>query len=247
MSPSPELLPQFDLVQRDIVDSVLEEAKRLALAGADEGTIVLAREQTAGRGRHGQPWESPRGNLYCSIILRPDYPISVALQLNFVAAIALGLTVADVVPAGANMRYRWPNDVLLNEAKVGAVVLEIPDVKTESPDWLALGVALNINSYPEATSFPAISLSAEGCAEISEAELLEGFSRRFLSWINRWADDGFATVRKSWEQRTNGIGETGEIKLKDETLTAKLIGLDDVGRMSIELADGNRRLITVMD
>ena len=247
MNRSPELLPQFELVQRDVVDSVLEEAKRLVAQGADEGTIVWAREQTAGRGRHGQPWESPRGNLYCALILRPDYPLSVALQLNYVAAIALGLTVADVVPSGANLRYRWPNDVLLNEAKVGSIVLETPDVKTGPPDWLVLGVALNINSYPEATPFPAISLTAEGCAELSGAEVLGGFSRRFLSWINQWADDGFASIRKSWVQRANGIGKTGEIKLKDETLTAKLIELDDNGCMLIELADGTRRLITVMD
>ena len=247
MNRKPQLLPQFVLEQRDVVDSVLEEGRRLALQGAEEGTLVWAHEQTAGRGRHGQPWVSPRGNFYCSLVLRPDFPLSVALQLNYVAAIALGLTVADLVPAGANLRYRWPNDVLLNEAKVGVVVLELPDVRADTPEWMVVGAAVNINSYPETTPFPAISLEAEGCSDVADTELLEGFSRRFLSWINRWADEGFSPIRKFWVQRANGMGATGQIRLKNETLLAKLIELDENGALSVELADGERRLIGVLD
>src|SRR6516164_7354717 len=84
-------LPQgYRLVSFDSIGSTNDEAKRLAHGGASEGTVVWALEQTAGRGRRGRVWVSPRGNLYTSLILRPDCLVSQAVQLGFVAALAVG-------------------------------------------------------------------------------------------------------------------------------------------------------------
>ncbi len=96
------LPPAYRLVSYDTVGSTNDEAKRLAHEGAVEGTLVWALEQTAGRGRRGRFWSSPRGNLYASLILRPACPPDRAAQLGFVAALAVGDALLELVP-----RTRW--------------------------------------------------------------------------------------------------------------------------------------------
>ena len=93
--PQPRLPAAYRLALYDTVDSTNDEAKRLARAAAEEGTLVWGIEQTAGRGRRGHTWASPPGNLYASLILRPRCPIDKAAQLGFVAALAVGDTLGS--------------------------------------------------------------------------------------------------------------------------------------------------------
>ena len=95
----PKLPPPFTAVLRDTVGSTSDEAKALASAGAAHGTLVWAQEQTAGRGRLDRQWQSPRGNLYTSCILRPDVTPARAAELGFVAALAMAETVRALLPA----------------------------------------------------------------------------------------------------------------------------------------------------
>ena len=90
--PRPTLSSALSLVALDTVDSTNEEARRRAQDGAADGTVVWAKAQTSGRGRRGRKWVSEPGNLYCSIIVRPHYPASVAMQLSFVAATAVAVS-----------------------------------------------------------------------------------------------------------------------------------------------------------
>lgn len=247
MSHAPELPHVYELIICDVVDSAVDEARRLARAGAEEGTLVWAQEQTAARDRFGRPRPSPRGDLYGCVILRPEYPAVIVFQLNYVAAISLGLAIADLVSPMTELRYRWPNAVLLNDAKVGGIVLEPGPTLAGAPEWLLLGLTANVKNYPGAAGHGVTSLLAEGSDKVSAADVLEGFSRYFLSWINRWADAGFAPVRKLWIQRVDGFGQVQEFRLKEETLKGKPVDLDDVGALVLDLERGVRRRITVSD
>lgn len=247
MSHAPELPHVYELIVCDAVDSAVDEARRRAGAGAEEGTLVWAQEQTAARDRFGRPRSSPRGDLYGCMILRPEYPTAVALQLNYVAAISLGLAIADLVSPMTELRYRWPNAVLLNGAKAGGIVLEPGPTLAGTLEWLLLGLTANVKNHPGAAGLGVTSLQAEGADEVSAADVLEGFSRHFLSGINRWAETGFAPVRKAWSLRADGFGEIQEIRLKEETLTGKPVDLDERGALVLELADGTRRQLTVAD
>lgn len=245
MTATLSLPPAYELTPHEAVDSVVLEAKRLALKGADEGTLVWAREQTAAYGRFGRPWVSPRGNLYCALILRLDEPPAVAVQVNYVAAVSLAAAIAGLVSPMVELRYRWPNDILLYDAKVAGILLDARTSAADHYDWMVLGVSVNVESHPEDLNPPATSMHTDGFSEATATALLEAFSRYFLSWLNRWADEGFAPIRKAWIQRANGIGQPLILELETETLAGKFAEVDEEGALVMELPDGRSRRISV--
>lgn len=243
----PYLPRDYELVVRDSVDSALEEAARLARAGADEGTLVWAREQTAGRDQLEEPWPSPQGNLYCALVLRPEYPVSAAMQLAYVAAVSLGNALADIVPPMNELHYHWPNELMLNGAKVAAVFLNSGPIEGDRLQWLVLGVSVNVRHHAETPTFAVTSLHGEGCTDASEGELLGEFGRHFLSWINRWADSGFAPVHRAWIQRAINLGSAIEVRLANETARGRFVEVDTEGALVLEPAVGGQRRVTVAE
>ncbi len=245
---SPRLPPAYRLVARDSVGSTNDEARQLAEAGAEDGTLVWAREQLKGRGRRGRDWQSPRGNLYLSLILRPECSAEQAAQLGFVAALGMGDAIGTVAPPMIEVRYKWPNDVLINDRKAAGILLESMSTPDGDLDWLVLGIGVNITTFPEDTAFPATSLRFEGCPPaLDDVTLLEAFARHFLSWVNRWLEDGFAPVRKTWRSHAFGLGDAIEVKLAEETLTGIFDDLDEDGGLLLKLADGGTRRISAGD
>lgn len=244
MSDSPRLPPAYRLIVLDEVDSTNDEAKRLAEEGAEDGTLVWAKSQRQGRGRRGNDWESPPGNLYFSLVLRPECAPLVAAQLSFVAGLGLSNALGTVLPALSEISFKWPNDVLLNDRKVAGILLESATTGRDRLDWLVLGVGVNVTSAPEGTTFPATSLRAEGCGPVSAAEILEAFGRHFLSWVNRWLDDGFAPLREVWLREAKGVGEAVTVNLASESFDGIFADLDADGALLVDLADGSRRKVT---
>ena len=243
----PKLPPAYRLVALETVDSTNDEALRLAAAGAEDGTLVWAREQTGGRGRQGRNWSSPPGNLYFSLVLRPDCAAAEAAQLGFVAGLALGEAIGSVAPPMIEVTYKWPNDLLLNGHKAAGILLESRSAPDGMLDYLILGVGANLRHFPEDTSFPATSLHFEGATEVEVVALLEAFSRAFMSWANRWLDEGFAPVRRAWLHHAHGLGEEIEVRLPRETLMGTFKDLDERGVLVLELSDGARREISAGD
>ncbi len=244
----PKLPPAFRLVTRATVTSTNDEARALAEAGAEDGTLVWAREQSAGRGRQGGVWASPPGNLYFSLVLRPDRTLAEAAQLGFIAALAVGEAVGSVGPPLLEITYKWPNDVLLNERKCAGILLESKSTPEGALDFLILGIGVNVASYPEDTDFPATSLHFEGTPpDVSEVDLLEAFSRHFLSWVNGWLDDGFVRVRRAWLNHAHRLGEEIEVRLPKETLAGTFKDMDAHGVLILELPGGEVRRISAGD
>ena len=241
---APRLPPAYRLVALDSVDSTSEEAKRLARAGAEDGTLVWAREQTGGRGRAGHSWHSPVGNLYLSLVLRPECDARQAAQLSFVAALGVGDAVGSVAPPLVEVRYKWPNDVLFNDRKGVGILLEAELAPEGGLVWMVLGCGVNIASYPEDSAYPATSLRFEGAlATLAPVDLLEAFGRHFLSWTNRWLEDGFAPIRRAWLQHAKGLGEAIDVRLPRESLSGRFADLDADGALVLELPDGATRRI----
>lgn len=244
----PRLPPAYRLVALDEVDSTNEEAKRLAAAGAEDGTLVWARSQTAGRGRRGRSWDSPAGNLFLSLVLRPDCGPAEAAQLGFVAALGVGDGVGSVAPPLIEVRYKWPNDVLFNDRKGAGILLESQLLPDGGLDWLVLGVGVNVKAYPKDSDFPATSLQFEGAPPgLSEVALLEAFGRHFLSWTNRWLVDGFAPIRRAWLAHAYGLGEVITVNLPRESLRGTFRDLDQDGVLLLEQANGKLRRIAAGD
>ena len=200
---------------------------RLGAAAAPAGTIVWAREQTAGRGRRGRPWASPPGNLYCSVLLRPRPPRADWGQVSFVAAVALAEAVARAAP-GVSPRLKWPNDVLVAGRKLAGILLEADG------DALVAGIGVNVASHPDG----ATSLAREG-ATADVAALLTEVATALLDWLERWEAAGFAPVRAAWLERAVGLGGAVQVRLADETLSGTFAALDEQGALVL---DGGRRI-----
>lgn len=247
MTTAPQLPPAYHLIALDSVGSTNEEAKRLARAGAADGTLVWAREQTAGRGRSGRGWASPPGNLYLSLVLRPDCTPAAAAQLGFVAALGVGGAIGAAVPPLVELRYKWPNDVLLGGGKVSGILLETEGAELQRVEWIVLGLGLNIASHPEGTEFPATSLKRETGEDLAVTDLLEGFARHFLAAVNRWLEDGFGPIRQAWRARAHALGDPLRVRLPRETLKGRFLDLDDTGALVLGLASGEQRRITAGD
>ncbi len=240
---SPRLPPAYRLVALDSVGSTNDEARRLAAEGAEDGTLVWAREQTGGRGRRGRHWESLRGNLFVSLVLRPQCSLAEAAQRGFVAALGLGDAIGSVAPPLIEVTYKWPNDVLVNGRKAAGILLESQGTENSDCDWLFLGVGANLVSFPEDTEFPATSLRFEGCPpEVTEVALLEAFGKYFLAWVNRWLEEGFAPIRKGWRNHAHGLGEEARVRLAREEISGVFKDLDEAGALILAQADGERRV-----
>ena len=243
---TPRLSSFYHLVHHERIDSTNEEAKRLAVAGALASTLVWAGEQLAGRGRRGRGWASPPGNLYMSLLLRPRLVAATACQLNFVAAVALAEAVGALLPAAASVALKWPNDVLVNGAKVSGILLEAAAAADHVIDWLVIGVGVNIATYPAGTPYPATSLQREG-ARSAPSAVLEAFADRFERWHAVWRDAGFCPVRDRWLASARGLGEAIEVRLECETLRGRFSDLDETGALMLDMGSSGRRQITTGD
>lgn len=239
-------LPDFFRLQRfDEVDSTFTVAKQQAEAGAPAGTLIVARRQTAGRGRRGRSFASPAGNLYFSLLLRPTQSVVEAAQLSFVAALAVADAIRAVLPA-ADVRQKWPNDVLLNGGKVCGILLEsAADIAHPGKlSWLIAGIGVNVVSHPEGTDWPSMSLHAAGATTVDADAVLRPLAAAFLDWMRRWEADGFMPIRDAWTRDAVGIGEPITVRLADKMIDGRFQELDADGALVLCDETGHARAIT---
>jgi BirA family biotin operon repressor/biotin-[acetyl-CoA-carboxylase] ligase len=219
--------------------STNDDVAALARAGAPEGLWLRAERQTAGRGRQGRDWVSPPGNLYASTLVRlqPSDPLAPSLAL--LTAVALAETIEAF---GAHPQIKWPNDLLVDGAKLSGILLERAD------DAVVVGLGVNLAHHPEDIDRPATSLAAIiGHApdpEIFLIALVESFGR----WLYRWRADGLHPVRTRWLEKAHPIGSALTARLPDgSALDGLFDGLDATGALRLRLADGNVHVIHAAD
>ncbi|MDO8644883.1 MAG: biotin--[acetyl-CoA-carboxylase] ligase [bacterium] len=139
-------MPLSPVIQRHkSLDSTNEEAKRIGLQGAPDGTIIVAEKQEQGRGREGRLWESPAvGNLYASIILRPALSMDQIPRLTVMTGVALARFLRKEIPL--EVVLKWPNDIYYNGKKLGGILCEAEAKKDGALDFVVIGIGLNINA-----------------------------------------------------------------------------------------------------
>jgi BirA family transcriptional regulator, biotin operon repressor / biotin---[acetyl-CoA-carboxylase] ligase len=238
----PALPAGYRLISYDSIGSTNDEAKRLARAGADERTVIWALQQTAGRGRRGRAWVSPRGNFYASLIMRPDCPADHAPQLGFVAALAIGGALAELAACLCGLSYKWPNDVLVNGCKIAGILLESEMSAVGKLSFLVVGVGVNLAVAPRDTEFPATSAAAERLGPIQPATMLEAFLRHFGFWQERWGNEGFSPVRAAWRAAAGSRGEQIRVRLEGATLFGRFVDIDEQGILLLDCAGECRRI-----
>jgi BirA family transcriptional regulator, biotin operon repressor / biotin---[acetyl-CoA-carboxylase] ligase len=232
---------------------------------------VTALTQTRGRGRQAREWISPPGNLYASLGIVEPAPIDRAPELAFVAALAVRDAVAAEAPAlAAQLTFKWPNDLLLADRKCAGILIE-GEVRRDRSDkntgfTVVIGIGINCVSHPptapavsdsnssipltfdDTVSYPATDLRAHG-ADVSAERLFTRLSATMCQRILQWdCGGGLPAIRADWLRHARGIGE--KITVRDyfgrETL-GRFAGLDESGRLLLELPDGNIAKIAAGD
>lgn len=165
------------------VGSTNEYAKELASYGAKEGTVVLAETQTAGRGRLGRAWISPKGGLYFSVILRPRISASEAVKLVFVAGLAVARILEEV--CGLHVEIKKPNDVLVNGKKISGILAET-NTTGEKVNYTIIGIGINVNfdvkeTLPKELAKNATSLENELDKKIRLEQLFKALIEKLES------------------------------------------------------------------
>jgi BirA family biotin operon repressor/biotin-[acetyl-CoA-carboxylase] ligase len=228
-------LPGFyRLLSFATLDSTNEEAKRRAKGGAAEGTLVWALAQSAGRGRRGRAWVSEPGNLYMSVLLRPERSPAAAAQLGFAAALAVGETALLLLPKGTELAYKWPNDVLVGGRKISGILLESQAAGEGRLDWLVIGIGVNLATSPQSADYPATSFADAGVAGVGVEAVLAGIAVRLQYWYERWQEAGFAPLRQAWLARASGLGEPIRVRLAGGDTHGRFAGLDEDGALLLE-------------
>jgi BirA family transcriptional regulator, biotin operon repressor / biotin---[acetyl-CoA-carboxylase] ligase len=238
----------FRLIAHNIVDSTNAEALRHAQEHTDEANRlwITAREQTAGRGRRGNAWSSPSGNLYATLLLKDPAPPRHAPELSFVAALAVHDAILECAPElRGKLKLKWPNDVLCSSPKLAGILIE--SHRLDSGLALAIGIGVNCLHHPSQTPYPATDLAAVGVA-ISAGDLFSVLSGAMMRRLDRWrAGAGFSAIRADWLERASGLGEEIQARLPGRTLAGRFEALDENGCLLLRLADGSIETIVAGD
>jgi BirA family biotin operon repressor/biotin-[acetyl-CoA-carboxylase] ligase len=227
----------YDVRRYDSIGSTNDAALELARTGAAHGTVVFAREQTAGRGRQARHWHSPTGNLYSSILLRPDASPGRAAELSFVAALAVADTVDGCLPDGVRARLKWPNDVLVRGAKIAGILLEHADAA------VVVGIGINVLHAPPVAPYPVTSLADSGAATPEPEAALGALLRSFAHRFDEWQGEGFAQARSAWLARAHPVGSAIRISVGGRSQAGDFAGLADDGALIVRTADGPVRIV----
>jgi BirA family transcriptional regulator, biotin operon repressor / biotin---[acetyl-CoA-carboxylase] ligase len=231
------------LLTFDTLDSTNTEALKQARQGAAEGLCILARQQTAGRGRYGRTWVSEKdAGLYFSIILRPK------LETQFLPLITLmaGVAVHDMLQEyGLNPDIKWVNDILVDEKKISGVLAET----AESPNGLAVvvGVGVNLTSenFPTEIAGTATSIKKLTGLKVASDEAAETLTKFLTYFYGRLTGpDGPAMIVDEWRKRSTYFsGKAVRVTSERETLTGTTDGLEPNGALRVRRPDGGVTII----
>jgi BirA family biotin operon repressor/biotin-[acetyl-CoA-carboxylase] ligase len=230
----------------DELDSTNAEARRRAEAGTGGPVWITAAVQTAGRGRRGRAWSTPKGNLAATLLMTTDAPPVEAAQVSFVAALAAA-DLADACLGEGVARLKWPNDVLIHGGKAVGILVE-SGPRDDGRLWLAVGIGVNLAHAPQNLERPATAFAEHMAAPPPEPRAaLEILADRFEAWRAAWARQGFAPIAQAWTVRAMGLGERCEARLPNRTLAGVAEGLDLDGALRLRLDDGGLERITAGD
>ncbi len=219
----------------------------MALEGAPEGTVVVAEEQTAGRGRLGRRWVAPAGTcLLCSLLFRPPLPLSRANWLTMLTSMAAADAIRE--QTGLRVDLKWPNDLIVADRGPGgearawrklAGVLTETGVRGERLDFVVVGIGINVNVPPDllpGLAPNATSILAETGERVDRAALLAGF----LNEVERryTALRAGESPRREWVARLATIGRPVQVHTSTAILVGVAEGVDEEGALLLRTADG---------
>jgi BirA family transcriptional regulator, biotin operon repressor / biotin---[acetyl-CoA-carboxylase] ligase len=218
-------------------------------AGAAEGLVVLADQQTAGKGRLGRRWESPAEvNLYLSILLRPAMPPWEVPRLTFLSAVAAARALQQV--AGLEVQVKWPNDLLVHGKKIAGLLNEM-SAESDAVHHVVLGLGLNLNmtaeQFPAELRYPATSVLLETGATVSRLEVVVSLLEQFDRLYGEFLEHGMEPVRQAWQELFAMRGRTVRVESGQGSRTGVVAGIDEDGALLLQLPSGELERVLAGD
>lgn len=250
-----------DRVILDEIDSTNAEAARRA--GSYAGPVwILARRQTAGRGRRGRRWNDPEGNFAASLLCHPEGPPDQVALRSFVAGLALFDALVAVTGEAGPLALKWPNDVLLNDGKLAGILLESFAGGAERARCLAVGIGVNLLHAPPSEPPPvppselrpdiqppapmgplrAVSLRGETGHSVTPEAFLDLLAPAYARWEAQLESFGFAHLRAAWLARAARLGQRLTARAGRDTFSGIFETLDDSGALVLATAQGRRSI-----
>lgn len=214
--------------------STNELCRQRAAAGEPEGLVVIAERQTQGRGSFGRGWDSPAGNLYCSVLLRPKARLADSGRFSILSAVVIADAIAPLLPEPSLLALKWPNDLMLDGAKCAGILLDTAPDGAGGIASLVIGWGLNIATKPTLPDRPTACLAdlipPPDPADVTD-RLLAALAARLAtpeSWLPAWLARGPA------------MGTVLRFSQAQETFDATFAGLADDGRLMLEVSGSIR-------
>ncbi len=221
------------------IDSTNIKAKQLAEEGATHGTLVIANEQVAGRGRRGKLWESPPGvNIYFTLLSRPEIEPNRASMLTLVMAVSVAKAIEEV--AGVEAGIKWPNDIVVQGKKIVGILTEM-SAEPDFVHYIVTGVGINVDEqeFPEELLEKATYLSKETNKKISRTELLVKILEHFEEDYDKFMLHADLTeLLKPYEERLVNLGKEVKVLDPQEEFTGKALAITKEGELLVSKEDG---------
>lgn len=225
----------------EVTSSTQEAARLLAEEGAPEGTLVIAEEQTGGRGRQGKRWYSPaRKGIWMSLLLRPQRPLSFAPQLTLLTAVAVCRAIRKVT--GVDAGIKWPNDLLVQGKKICGILIESVG-EDERIKYCIAGIGIDVNveleELPTELHTVATSLKIESGQTQSRATLISAVMNELEQLYNLYEEEGFAPIGHLWEALSVTLGKRVTVKTTRGETEGTAEALDESGALVLLDDTGN--------
>ncbi|MDZ4093762.1 MAG: biotin--[acetyl-CoA-carboxylase] ligase [Paracoccaceae bacterium] len=223
----------------DAVDSTNAHALRLGLRGP---AWLLAGEQTAGKGRRGRPWTSPRGNFHASLVLQPTEPPDQVALRSFAAALALLDALVSLTGLPQAFALKWPNDVLLNGGKLAGILLESSGQAGRVTD-LVIGIGVNLIAAPgldamEPGALRPVTLLEETGLRVTPEAFLDTLAPAYAHWETVFTEQGFAPLRTEWLRHAARLGEVIRARTGTQTRHGVFATIDPQGALVLDTDTG---------
>lgn len=225
----------------ETVDSTQRAAVEFGQQGLPEGTLVIADEQTSGRGRLARSWHSPKhAGIWMSLILRPNVPPQQAPQFTLITAVAVVQAIEEV--CGIQADIKWPNDILIAGKKITGILTEM-QAEADKINFIVIGIGMNVNQKEE--DFPpelqeiATSLAIQTGKRHSRAALVQTILLKLEKYYELYLEKGFTPIKLLWESYSNSIGKEITARTITGSITGKALGISETGVLKLRDNQGN--------
>lgn len=236
-----------DIIARKIysykeTSSTNDAAYQLAASGEKEGSVIIAESQTAGRGRMGRVWVSPRSKgAYFSAILRPDILPKEVSSITLFSALSVAKTIKEMADLAAFIK--WPNDVLINNKKICGILTEM-NAETDKINFVIIGIGININTKEDLLPKGATSIMEAKGEEVSRVELVKGIFKNLDKYYKLFNGGHIAEIIREYKEFSNFLGKRVRVTYHDTKIEGYAVDVDKEGALILRMDSGlNERIL----